>query len=47
MRDRIDIFNYYNKQKLSFEMIDLYNDDGTPSGTKAILYAPLDLKTRN
>ncbi len=47
MRDRIDIFNYYNKRKLSFEMIDLYNDDGTPSGTKAILYAPLDLKTRN
>ncbi len=47
MRERIDIFNYYNKNKLSFEMIDLYNDDGTPSGTKAILYAPLDLKTRN
>lgn len=47
MRDRIDIFNYYNKRKLSFEIIDLYNDDGTPSGTKAILHAPLELKTRN
>lgn len=47
MRDRIDIFNYYNKRKLFFEMIDLHNDDGTPSGTKVILHAPLDLKTRN
>ena len=44
MRDRIDIFNYYNKRKLFFEMIDLHNDDGTPSGTKVILHAPLDLK---
>ena len=47
MRDRIDIFNYYNKRKLSFEMIDLHNDDGTPSGTKVVLHTPLDLKTRN
>ena len=46
MRDRIDIFNYYNDRKLSFSIDDLYHEDGSPAGTKDILYVPLDLKTR-
>lgn len=47
MRDRINIFNYYNERKLAFEMKDLFDDDGNASGTKVILYVPLKLKTRN
>lgn len=47
MRERIDIFNYYNERKLEFLMEDLYHKDGTAAGTKVTLYVPLDLKTRN
>ena len=47
MRDRINIFNYYNDRKLKFHIEDLYNDDGSAAGTRAILYVPLDLKTRH
>jgi LytS/YehU family sensor histidine kinase len=47
MRDRINIFNYYSERKLAFEMKDLFDDDGNASGTKVILYVPLELKTRN
>ena len=47
MRDRIDIFNYYNDRKLKFRIEDLYNDDGSAAGTRDILYVPLDLKTRH
>lgn len=47
MRDRIDIFNYYNDRKLAFRIEDLYHDDGTAAGTKDILFVPLELKTRH
>ncbi|MDA0779863.1 MAG: histidine kinase [Bacteroidetes bacterium] len=47
MRDRIDIFNYYNDKKLSFTIEDLYQDDGNAAGTKVTLLVPIDLKTRN
>lgn len=47
MRDRINIFNYYNDRKLTFSIEDLYHEDGSPAGTKDILYVPLDLKTRH
>ena len=47
LRDRIDIFNYYNERKLEFMMEDLYHDDGSAAGTKVTLYVPLDLKTRH
>ena len=47
MRDRIDIFNYYNEKKLKFNIEDLHHSDGTAAGTRVVLYVPLDLKTRN
>ena len=47
MRDRIDIFNYYNKEKLGFAIEDLYHNDGLAAGTKVTLSLPLDLKTRH
>ncbi|MDG1930100.1 MAG: histidine kinase [Flavobacteriaceae bacterium] len=47
MRDRIDIFNYYNQQKLAFSIEDLFDEAGAASGTKATLLVPLELKTRN
>lgn len=47
MRDRIDIFNYYNDRKLAFRIEDLYHDDGTAAGTRDILFVPLELKTRH
>ena len=46
MRDRIDIFNYYNEDQLNFDMEDLYHKDGTAAGTRVILSLPLNLKTR-
>ena len=47
MRDRIDIFNYYNKDQLSFTIDDLYDKDESAAGTKVTLSLPLDLKTRH
>jgi len=47
MRDRIDIFNYYNDKKLAFEMEYLHHKDGSAAGTKVTLSVPLDLKTRH
>ena len=47
MRDRIDIFNYYNKRKLAFQIADLHHDDGTAAGTKVTLNVPVDFKTRH
>lgn len=47
MRDRINIFNYYNDHKLAFSIEDLYHEGGSPAGTKVILYVPLDFKTRH
>ena len=47
MRDRIDIFNYYNDRKLAFEMEDLHHKDNSAAGTKVTLNVPLDLKTRH
>jgi hypothetical protein len=47
MKDRIDIFNFYNEKKLAFEIEDLMDEDGTPGGTKVTLYVPLELKTRS
>jgi hypothetical protein len=47
MRDRIDIFNYYNQQKLAFSIEDLFDEAGAASGTKVTLLVPLELKTRN
>lgn len=46
MRDRIDIFNYYNKDQLNFDLEDLYHKDGTAAGTRVTLSLPLNLKTR-
>lgn len=47
MKDRINIFNFYNEKKLAFEIEDLMDEDGTPGGTKVTLYVPLELKTRS
>lgn len=47
MRDRIDIFNYYNDRKLEFHIEDLYHEDSSAAGTKVTLYVPLQLKTRH
>lgn len=46
MKQRIDIFNYYNKHELSFSIEDLYDDKGEPSGTAVSLMIPLDFKSR-
>jgi hypothetical protein len=47
MQDRMDIFNYYNQQKLAFSIEDLFDAAGAASGTKVTLEVPLELKTRN
>ena len=46
MKQRIDIFNYYNKHELSFSIEDLYDEKGEASGTAVSLMIPLDFKTR-
>lgn len=46
MKQRIDIFNYYNKHELSFSIEDLYDDKDEPSGTAVSLMIPLDFKSR-
>ena len=46
MKQRIDIFNYYNKLELSFSIEDLFDDKGEPSGTAVSLMIPLDFKSR-
>ncbi len=46
MRDRINIFNYYNKNQLNFNIEDLYHKNGTAAGTRVTLNLPLNLKTR-
>ena len=46
MKQRIDIFNYYNNYELSFNIEDLYDDKGKPSGTAVTLMIPLDFKSR-
>ena len=46
MKQRIDIFNYYNNYELSFKIEDLYDDKGKPSGTAVTLMIPLDFKSR-
>ena len=46
MKQRIDIFNYYNKHELSFSIEDLHDDKGEPSGTAVSLMIPLDFKSR-
>lgn len=46
MKQRIDIFNYYNKHELSFSIEDLYDDKGESSGTAVSLMIPLDFKSR-
>ena len=47
MRDRIDIFNYYNERKLAFDIKYLYEDDGAASGTSVTLYVPLEFRKHN
>ena len=46
MKQRIDIFNYYNKYELSFSIEDLYDEKGNPAGTAVNLMIPLDFKSR-
>lgn len=46
MKERINIFNYYNKENLNFEIEDLYDSDGKATGTAVTLTIPLDFKTR-
>ena len=46
MKERINIFNYYNKENLGFEIEDLYDGDGKATGTAVTLTIPLDFKTR-
>ena len=46
MNERINIFNYYNKENLGFEIEDLYDGDGKATGTAVTLTIPLDFKTR-
>lgn len=46
MKERIDIFNYYNKRKLSFSIEDLYDEDGKATGTAVNLMVPLEFKSR-
>jgi hypothetical protein len=46
MKQRIDIFNYYNKHELSFSIEALYDDKGEPSGNAVSLMIPLDFKSR-
>ncbi len=46
MKERIDIFNYYNKAQFSFHIIDLYDEHGVAKGTQVNLKIPTDFKTR-
>lgn len=46
MKERINIFNYYNKENLDFEIEDLYDANGAATGTAVTLTIPLDFKTR-
>ena len=46
MKERINIFNYYNKENLDFEIEDLYDANGAATGTVVTLTIPLDFKTR-
>lgn len=39
---RIGLHNYGAAKKISFEVIDMYHDDGTAAGTKVIVKIPLD-----
>ncbi len=36
-QDRIDLFNKTSQSKISFEIVDLYNDLDQPTGTQVIL----------
>jgi len=44
--ERINIFNYYNKNHLNFEIEDKYDEQGKASGTVVTLTIPLDFRTR-
>jgi len=46
MKERINIFNYYNKDHLNFEIEDKYDEQGKASGTVVTLTIPLDFRTR-
>ena len=46
MKERFNIFNYYNKENLDFEIEDLYDANGAATGTAVTLTIPLDFKTR-
>lgn len=46
MKERIDIFNHYNKRELSFSIKDLYDEDGKANGTAVNLMVPLEFKSR-
>lgn len=46
MKQHIDTFNYYNKYELIFNIEDLYDDKGRPSGTAVTLMIPIDFKSR-
>lgn len=46
MKERINIFNYYNKEHLDFQIEDKYDEQGKASGTVVTLIIPLDFRTR-
>lgn len=46
MKERINIFNYYNKYRLEFSIEDLKDDKGDAIGTSVTLKIPFDFKFR-
>lgn len=46
MKEHINIFNYYNKEHLDFQIEDKYDEQGKASGTVVTLIIPLDFRTR-
>ena len=46
MKERINIFNYYNKYRLEFSIEDLEDDKGDAIGTSVTLKIPFDFKFR-
>jgi hypothetical protein len=45
VHQRIKNYNAINREKISFNIVDLFHDNGTPSGTKVILLLPLIRKS--
>ncbi len=45
LRQRINNYNAINQQKISVNVVDLFNDDGSASGTKVVVLLPYLLKS--